>query len=129
MPAHIKAEFYLNLICLIPICFQSFHCRLNPSDAEVGQIGREIDADGNGEIDFEEFLSIMKSDLLRWDTDSKGASLEGRKMHLANFCEELHQIFFERCSWWAIGRSIQFNLYHFFFDVVNFFQRDAVGGR
>ena len=57
----------------------------------MDQIAREIDADGNGEIDFEEFLSIMKSDLLRWD-DSQRASLEGRKMHLANFCEKLHQI-------------------------------------
>ena len=45
----------------------TFECRLNPSDAEVDQIQKEIDADGNGEIDFEEFLSIMKSDLLRWD--------------------------------------------------------------
>ena len=32
----------------------------------MDQIQKEIDADGNGEIDFEEFLSIMKSDLLRW---------------------------------------------------------------
>ena len=63
----------------------------NPSDAEVDQIGREIDEDGNGEIDFEEFLSIMKSDLLMWD-DSQRASLEGRKMHLANFCEKLHKL-------------------------------------
>ena len=58
----------------------------------MDQISREIDADGNGEIDFEEFLSIMKSDLLRWD-DSQRASLEGRKMHLANFCEKLHKLF------------------------------------
>ena len=35
----------------------TFECRLNPSDAEVDQIQKEIDADGNGEIDFEEFLS------------------------------------------------------------------------
>ena len=47
----------------------------------MDQIQSEIDADGNGEIDFEEFLSIMKSDLLRW---GGGDGPLGRKMHFTS---------------------------------------------
>lgn len=38
---------------------------LNPSDQEVEALKREIDMDGDGEIEFEEFLLLMNSKLLR----------------------------------------------------------------
>lgn len=39
---------------------------LNPTDDEVEQIKSEIDEDGSGEIDFEEFLEIMNCKTLRF---------------------------------------------------------------
>ena len=39
--------------------------RLNPTNVEIAEITEEIDEDGNGEIEFEEFLKIMNSNKLR----------------------------------------------------------------
>ena len=39
--------------------------RLNPTDEEIQQMADEIDEDGSGEIEFDEFLRIMNSKLLR----------------------------------------------------------------
>ena len=39
--------------------------RLNPSDAEVDQLKKEIDEDDSGDIDFDEFLELMNSTTLR----------------------------------------------------------------
>ena len=41
-------------------------CRLNPSDSEIELLKKEIDADGSGEIDFNEFLTLMNSKALRY---------------------------------------------------------------
>ena len=39
--------------------------RLNPTNDEVDDLKDEIDEDGNGEIEFNEFLAIMNSTKLR----------------------------------------------------------------
>ena len=39
---------------------------LNPTDEEVEELKNEIDEDGDGEIDFDEFLKIMNSTKLRY---------------------------------------------------------------
>ena len=39
--------------------------RLNPTNVEIEKIKIEIDEDGSGEIEFEEFLKIMNSTMLR----------------------------------------------------------------
>ena len=44
---------------------------LNPTDDEVEQIKSEIDEDGSGEIDFEEFLEIMNCKTLRFANNKK----------------------------------------------------------
>ena len=41
------------------------HYSLNPSTAEVETMVAEIDEDGSGEIEFNEFLKIMSSKTLR----------------------------------------------------------------
>ena len=38
---------------------------LNPTNDEVEEVKNDIDEDGNGEIDFDEFLKIMNSTKLR----------------------------------------------------------------
>ena len=38
---------------------------LNPTNEEVEELKNEIDEDGDGEIDFDEFLEIMNSTKLR----------------------------------------------------------------
>ena len=43
---------------------QSF-CSLNPSEEEVNKLQKEIDQDGDGEIEFNEFLEMMNSKTLR----------------------------------------------------------------
>ena len=40
-------------------------CSLNPSDEEVDKLKKEIDEDGDGGIEFEEFLELMNSKTLR----------------------------------------------------------------
>ena len=40
--------------------------RLNPDEDEIESLKREIDTDGSGEIDFQEFLEIMNSKTLRY---------------------------------------------------------------
>ena len=42
-------------------------CRLNPSEEEVENLKKEIDQDGDGEIEFEEFLELMNPKTLRWN--------------------------------------------------------------
>ena len=42
--------------------------RLNPTNKEIYEIANEVDEDGNGEIEFEEFLKIMNSTKLRYGT-------------------------------------------------------------
>ena len=49
----------------IPVAFASYF-RLNPSDAEVDQLKKEIDEDDSGDIDFDEFLELMNSTTLRY---------------------------------------------------------------
>ena len=39
---------------------------LNPTNEEVEELKNEIDEDGDGEIDFDEFLEIMNSTKLRY---------------------------------------------------------------
>jgi Ca2+-binding EF-hand superfamily protein len=39
--------------------------RLNPSDAEVEALKKEIDEDDSGDIDFKEFCELMNSTTLR----------------------------------------------------------------
>ena len=39
--------------------------RLNPTNVEIEKIKIEVDEDGSGEIEFEEFLKIMNSTMLR----------------------------------------------------------------
>ena len=39
--------------------------RLNPSDAEVEALKKEIDEDESGDIDFKEFCELMNSTTLR----------------------------------------------------------------
>ena len=39
---------------------------LNPTNEEVEELKNEIDEDGDGEIDFDEFLKIMNSTKLRY---------------------------------------------------------------
>ena len=38
---------------------------MNPSDSEVTSLRKEIDVDGNGELDFDEFCQLMNSATLR----------------------------------------------------------------
>ena len=40
---------------------------LNPTNEEVEELKNEIDEDGDGEIDFDEFLEIMNSTKLRYN--------------------------------------------------------------
>ena len=42
---------------------------LNPTNEEVEELKNEIDEDGDGEIDFDEFLKIMNSTKLRFKRD------------------------------------------------------------
>ena len=44
----------------------SFYYSLNPSDDEIEILKKEIDQDGDGEIEFSEFLQLMNSKTLRW---------------------------------------------------------------
>ena len=39
---------------------------MNPSDAEVDTLKKEIDEDDSGDIDFQEFLELMNSTTLRY---------------------------------------------------------------
>ena len=39
---------------------------LNPTNEEVEELKNEIDEDGDGEIDFDEFLKIMNSTKIRY---------------------------------------------------------------
>ena len=41
----------------------------NPTDAELQDVINEVDADGNGTIDFPEFLSLMARKTKDSDTD------------------------------------------------------------
>jgi len=45
----------------------------NPTEAELQDMINEVDADGNGTIDFPEFLSLMARKMK--DTDTEGSSL------------------------------------------------------
>ena len=47
---------------------------LNPSDAEVDQLKKEIDEDDSGDIDFDEFLELMNSTTLRYRNSHKRAT-------------------------------------------------------
>ena len=47
---------------------------LNPSDAEVDQLKKEIDEDDSGDIDFDEFLELMNSTTLRYSNSHKCAT-------------------------------------------------------
>ena len=40
---------------------------LNPTNEEVEELKNDIDEDGDGEIDFDEFLEIMNSTKLRYE--------------------------------------------------------------
>ena len=40
---------------------------LNPTNEEVEELKNDIDEDGDGEIDFDEFLKIMNSTKLRYE--------------------------------------------------------------
>ena len=100
----ISFQFYRNSIGLFPNLSMTFKCRLNPSDAEVDQIQKEIDADGNGEIDFEEFLSIMKSDLLRWA--SQRINLDLNLFFKKSVFPSIHPSIIERCSWWTTESAV-----------------------
>ena len=40
---------------------------LNPTNEEVEELKNDIDEDGDGEIDFDEFLKIMNSTKLRYN--------------------------------------------------------------
>ena len=66
----------------------------------MDQIQKEIDADGNGEIDFEEFLSIMKSDLLRYV--GQPARIIRAERYIRQTCIF---VLLERCSLWTTGRG------------------------
>ena len=39
---------------------------LNPTNEEIEEVKNDIDEDGNGEIEFDEFLKIMNSSKLRY---------------------------------------------------------------
>ena len=39
---------------------------LNPTNEEIEEVKNDIDEDGNGEIEFNEFLKIMNSSKLRY---------------------------------------------------------------
>ena len=56
--------------------------RLNPTDDEIEELKSEIDEDQSGEIEFKEFLQIMNSKTLRWDTlySMRGSALSLRRM-------------------------------------------------
>ena len=56
--------------------------RLNPTDDEIEELKSEIDEDQSGEIEFKEFLQIMNSKTLRWDTlySMRGRALSLRRM-------------------------------------------------
>ena len=41
------------------------HSSLNPTNEEIEEVKNDIDEDGNGEIEFNEFLTIMNSTKLR----------------------------------------------------------------
>ena len=42
---------------------------LNPTNEEVEELKNDIDEDGDGEIDFDEFLKIMNSTKLRYSCE------------------------------------------------------------
>ena len=50
----------------VTILVRSSLISLNPTNEEVEELKNEIDEDGDGEIDFDEFLKIMNSTKLRY---------------------------------------------------------------
>ena len=54
-----------DALILIKQCIRYIMSRLNPTNDEVDDLKDEIDEDGNGEIEFNEFLAIMNSTKLR----------------------------------------------------------------
>ena len=67
IPAFLCKNLILNLQ------FSTF-LSLNPSDAEVDQLKKEIDEDDSGDIDFDEFLELMNSTTLRYSNSHKCAT-------------------------------------------------------
>lgn len=53
----------------------------NPTEAELADMINEVDADGNGTIDFPEFLTMMARKMK--DTDSEEEILEAFKVRLS----------------------------------------------
>ena len=43
----------------------------NPSDEELQEMVNEVDVDGNGEIDFEEFLLMMAKKMRETDSEEE----------------------------------------------------------
>ena len=43
----------------------------NPNEAELQEMINEVDADGNGYIDFEEFISLMAKKMKETDTEEE----------------------------------------------------------
>ncbi|URD87526.1 hypothetical protein MUK42_26602 [Musa troglodytarum] len=63
----------------------------NPTEAELQDMINEVDADGNGTIDFPEFLNLMARKMK--DTDSEFLNLMARKMKDTDSEEELKEAF------------------------------------
>ena len=58
--AMVDSDGLIHTDMYVPVMF-----RLNPTNDEVDDLKDEIDEDGNGEIEFNEFLAIMNSTKLR----------------------------------------------------------------
>ena len=65
----------------------------NPTETELQDMINEVDADGNGTIDFPEFLTMM-----------------ARKMNSTGSEEELREAF--RGIWVAIDLRVKYSIYH-----------------
>ena len=61
---------FLGKRCLLALLWLTFVMSslnsLNPTNEEVEELKNDIDEDGDGEIDFDEFLKIMNSTKLRY---------------------------------------------------------------
>ncbi|GFP82121.1 calmodulin [Phtheirospermum japonicum] len=65
----------------------------NPTEAELQDMINEVDADGNGTIDFPEFLNLMARKMKDTDSEEEFLNLMARKMKDTDSEEELKEAF------------------------------------
>ena len=62
----IRVLGYFSLNVVIYLWARRVFFSLNPTNEEIEEVKNDIDEDGNGEIEFNEFLKIMNSSKLRY---------------------------------------------------------------